>query len=93
MERSQPVRANAILSKLISQTGSDRKQDILIHLSFTKDCNKWFFGYSKCKYCSWEYECSNNKNLITDLNYITDNIDELLFIRKAKGEQNGASLQ
>ena len=92
MERSQHVRINTILDRIVSETNSDMKQDILAYLESLNDCDTWFYDNIKCRQCSWDDKCNNDKYFVKDLEYTINNIDTVLFMHKARGEQNGTPL-
>jgi len=76
---------NSTLELLIKTIKSDKKEDILRHISQLVDEDRCYLSIA-CNNCFRRDNCIDNDN--SDLEYIRDNIDELLFIRKLQGDVN-----
>jgi len=73
------------LELLIEIIKSDKKEDILRHIYWLTKENKCYLD-TMCKDCMRYEFCVEQDN--SDLEYVRDNIDELLFIRKLQGGTN-----
>jgi len=76
---------NSTLELLIKTIKSDKKENILRHIYWLTEENKCYLD-TMCRVCTRYDFCVEQDN--SDLEYVRDNIDELLFIRKLQGGTN-----